>query len=67
MVQFLTVMDPPLSIPPPPPAPKLRSKPSWTEHELPLMVELVIVSEPPDSFNTPPPEPFGISPLEPVK
>ena len=54
IVQFVIVMEPELSTPPPNAEAKRRIT-SVAEHVLLLMVELVIINEPPESFNIPPP------------
>src|SRR6266481_787497 len=48
IVQLFIVMDPRLLAPPPTPKPPQVPKESCIKYELPLMVELVIVSEPPE-------------------
>jgi hypothetical protein len=50
-------MEPKLSTPPPNAEAGVGKRGSElsAEHVLPLMVELVIVNEPPESFNIPPP------------
>jgi hypothetical protein len=61
MVLLVIRRSPPFEIPPPEATPAKRGSGLKAEHELPLMVELVIINEP-ESFNIPPPSEVTVKP-----